>query len=66
MKIESIEILLVVIIVAVQAYVFVRTLNQIRLFKNIIPGINSLGVTRVLVPSSDLAKLSPKRNFGKH
>lgn len=60
MKIESIEILLVVIILAVQAYVFVRTLNQIRLFKNILPGINSLGVTRVLVPSSDLAKLSPK------
>ena len=60
MKIESIEILLVVIIVAIQAYVFVRTLNQIRLFKNIIPSINSLGVTRVLVPSSDLSKLSPK------
>ncbi len=60
MKIESIEILLVVIIVAIQAYVFVRTFNQIGLFKNIIPSINSLRVTRVLVPSSDLEKFSPK------
>jgi hypothetical protein len=60
MKIENIEILLVVVIVAVQAYVFVRTLNQIRIFKNIIPGINSLRVTKVLVPSSELGKLSPK------
>ncbi|CAN1578688.1 hypothetical protein MCERE19_04386 [Spirosomataceae bacterium] len=60
MKIESIEILLVVVIVAVQVYVFVRTLNQIRIFKNIIPSINSLRVTKFLVPSSDLGKLSPK------
>jgi hypothetical protein len=60
MKIESIEILLVLVIVAVQVYVFVRTLNQIRIFKNIIPSINSLRVTKVLVPSSDLGKLSPK------
>jgi hypothetical protein len=69
MKIESIEILLVVIIVAVQVYVFIRTLNQIRLFKNIIPSINSLRVTKVLVTSSDLAKLSPKEilaNIGSY
>lgn len=60
MKIENIEILLVVIIVAIQVYVFLRTLNQIRIFKNIIPSINSLRVTKVLVPSADLEKLSPK------
>ena len=60
MKIENIEILLVVIIVAVQAYVFIRTLNQIRFFKNIIPSNNSFRVTKVLVPSSDLTKLSPR------
>lgn len=60
MKIESIEILLVFVIVAVQVYVFVRTLNQIRIFKNIIPNIDSLRVTKVLVPSADLENLSPK------
>lgn len=65
MKIENIEILLVVIIVAVQSYVFVRTLNQIRLFKNIIPSINSLRVKNVLVPTSDLVKLSPKEILAK-
>ena len=60
MKIESIEILLVIGIVCIQAYVFIRTLNQIRLFKNIIPNINSLRVTKVLGPSTDLERLSPK------
>ncbi|MCG9900884.1 MAG: MotA/TolQ/ExbB proton channel family protein [Hydrotalea sp.] len=60
MKIESIEILLVVIIVAVQIYVFVRTFNQIRIFKFIIPAINSLRVVKIPVPTIDFEKLSPK------
>lgn len=60
MKIESIEILLVLVIVSVQGYVFVRTFNQIRVFKNIIPSINSLWVSKILVPSADLERLSPK------
>lgn len=60
MKIESIEILLVLVIVSIQIYVFARTLKQIRLFKNIIPSINSLWVSKTLVPSADLERLSPK------
>jgi hypothetical protein len=60
MKIENIEILLVVIVVSIQVYVFVRTLSQIRIFKNIIPHINSLKISKIFVPSSDLGKLSPR------
>jgi hypothetical protein len=60
MKIEIIEILLVVVIVSAQVYVFMRTFKQIQLFKNIIPSINSLRVTKFFVPSSDLERLSPK------
>lgn len=65
MKIESIEILLVLVIVSVQVYVFVRTFNQIRIFKNIIPNINLLQVTKILVPSTDLERLSPKEILAK-
>lgn len=60
MKIESIEILLVLVIVSVQVYVFVRTFNQIRVFKNIVPGIESVRVSQILVPATDLERLSPK------
>jgi hypothetical protein len=69
MKIESIEILLVLVIVSVQIYVFARTFKQIRVFKNIIPNINSLWVSRILVPTADLERLSPKEilaNIGKY
>lgn len=65
MKIESIEILLVLVIVSVQFYVFVRTFNQIRIFKNIIPDIDSLGISKVLVPSADLERLPPKEILAK-
>lgn len=60
MKIEILEVFLVISIVSVQIYIFVRTYNQIRLFKNIIPDSDSLRVTKVMVPNSDLDKLSPK------
>lgn len=60
MKIEKIEILLVGIIVSIQLIVFAVTFLKIRLFKKIIPNINSLYVTKVTVPVSDLEKLSPK------
>lgn len=60
MKIEAIEILLVCIIVFIQIYVFARTFKQIRLFKNIIPNVDSLLVSKVFVPVADLERLSPK------
>jgi hypothetical protein len=71
MKIESIEILLVLVIVSVQVYIFARTFYQIRLFKRIIPSINSLRVSKYFVPTADLHRLSPKeilsniRNYKK-
>lgn len=60
MKIEIIETILVCVIVSIQLLVFVRTFFKIRLFKRIIPSINSLFVTKVNVPVSDLEILSPK------
>lgn len=60
MKIEFIETVLVCIIVSIQIGVFARTFFKIRLFKRIIPNINSLYVTKVIVPVSELESLSPK------
>lgn len=59
MKIELIETILVCIIVSIQLGVFSRTFFKIRLFKGIIPNINSLYVTKVIVPVSELESLSP-------
>ena len=60
MKIEFIETVLVCMIVSIQIGVFARTFFKIRLFKRIIPNINSLYVTKVIVPVSELESLSPK------
>lgn len=60
MKIEFIETVLVCIIVSIQIGAFARTFFKIRLFKRIIPNINSLYVTKVIVPVSELESLSPK------
>lgn len=60
MKIEFIETVLVCMIVSIQISVFTKTFFKIRLFKRIIPNINSLYVTKVIVPVSELESLSPK------
>lgn len=60
MKIEVVEILLVLGIVGVQVYVFLKTYRQIQLFKNIIPEIHNLKVTKLNVPIADLQRMSPK------
>jgi hypothetical protein len=60
MKIEIIEILLVLVIVSIQIYAFTKTFKQIRLFKNIIPYVDHLLVSKILVPTSELEKLTPK------
>lgn len=65
MKIEFIETVLVCIIVSIQIGVFARTFFKIRLFKGIIPNINSLYVTKVIVPVLDIESLSPKEFLKK-
>lgn len=65
MKIEFIETVLVCLIVSIQITVFARTFFKIRLFKRIIPNIDSLYVTKVIVPVSDLERLSPKEFLSK-
>lgn len=60
MKIESIEILLVLVIVCIQIYVFLRTWRKILLLKFVLPSSVSLKITRILIPISDLETLSPK------
>ena len=60
MKIELIETILVGVIVLIQLYVFTRTYLQIRVFRNIIPNVNSLFVSKIFVPVADLETLSPR------
>jgi hypothetical protein len=61
MRVETIEILLVVAIVAFQIHVFLRTWRQIRLFKIAIPGIETLRFSTISIPAEDLKKLSPRQ-----
>jgi hypothetical protein len=65
MKIETIEILLVCLIVSIQLWVFIRTLIQIKVFRKIIPKVTSLKISKVLVPVVDLERLSPKDILAK-
>ena len=65
MKIEEVEILLVFLIVAIQLYVFIRTFMQIRVFRNIIPDVNSLFITKIFVPTEDVQRLTPKQILEK-
>lgn len=60
MEIEVIETLLVCGVVSIQLYVFIKTFRQIQLFKEIIPLVDKFKVTKVLVPASELERLSPK------
>jgi hypothetical protein len=60
MKVETIEAILVCVIVSIQLYVFTRTFIQIGVFRKIIPKVTSLKISKVLVPIADLERLSPK------
>lgn len=60
MKVEQIETYLVLFLVVVQFYVFIKTFLKIQLFKGIIPDSDYLTVNRILIPSADLNSLSPK------
>lgn len=60
MKVETIEAILVCVIVSIQLYVFARTFIQIGVFRRIIPKVTSLKISKVLVPVADLERLSPK------
>ncbi|MDX2000891.1 MAG: hypothetical protein SFW35_00535 [Chitinophagales bacterium] len=59
MKVESIEILLVCVIVGVQLYLFMQTYKNIVLLRTVIPQIPSLKISKVLVPIKDLEQLTP-------
>jgi hypothetical protein len=60
MKIEILEIILISFVVAIQIYVFSRTYKQIRIFKNIIPNLESLKVSKLYIPITELNNFSPK------
>jgi hypothetical protein len=61
MKIEFIEIIIVAAIVLLQLYVYIRTLKQIKVYRNIIPKTEKLKITKIFVPETDLEKLSPQK-----
>jgi hypothetical protein len=54
MNTETIETILVVVIVLIQIIVFLRTYRQIRVFQNIIPDTSSVTVSRILVPVREI------------
>jgi hypothetical protein len=56
----EIEWLLVGVVVFFQIRFFTGTYKQIQLFKDIIPLVDNFKITKVLVPTSELVKLSPK------
>jgi len=64
MKVETIEAMLVCVIVSIQLYVFTRTFIQIGVFRRIIPKVASLKISKVFVPITDLERLTPKEILG--
>lgn len=60
MKVEIIEVILVLIIVTIQIGIFYKTYIQIGIFKSIIPKISNLKITKIFVPIHDLQSLEPK------
>lgn len=68
MKVEILEIFLIGVIIFIQIVVFLRTRQQISIFKNIIPKVEDLSVEKIRLLVSDLERLSPRvilENIGK-
>lgn len=68
MKVEILEIFLIGIIIFIQIVVFLRTRQQISIFRNIIPKVEQLSVEKIQLLVSDLERLSPRdilENIGK-
>ena len=65
MMVENFEILLVIGIISVQVYLFYTTYKQIISFRNIIPGLDALKVSKILLPVYDLENLTPKQILDK-
>jgi hypothetical protein len=60
MKVENIEIILVCVIVAIQIWVFIRTVIQIGIFRRAIPQSSSFRISKIYIPLEKLEKLEPK------
>jgi len=60
MKLESLEIFLVILIIGIQFIVFFRTRNQIRIFRELVPTAEDVSLVRVYIPEDDLDRLHPK------
>jgi len=58
--VETIEVLLVLVVVLIQIFVFARTNLRIRLFRNIFPAASSFHIVPIPVPATDLEQLSPE------
>ena len=68
MKVEIFEIFLITIIIIIQIVVFIRTRQQINIFKNILPKTDTLRIEKVLLLVPDLERLPPKiilENIGR-
>jgi hypothetical protein len=59
MKIENLELLLVILIVFIQVLVFVHTFKRIIVFKRLIPAKSFLTIILLKIPIQDLTNLEP-------
>lgn len=60
MKIEILEIILVILILTVQIVVFFRTYRQIGLFRKMIPFIDTIHIRKIYISQEELQNRSPK------
>lgn len=60
MKVETIETILVCVLVLIQLYSFTQTFIQIGVFRSIIPDVTSLKISKVFITIEDLESLSPQ------
>jgi hypothetical protein len=65
MRVETIEILLVCVILGLQLFVFIQTFLRILVFRKAIPKIHKLQVSRFTVPVDDLEHNTPKEILEK-
>jgi len=60
MKLESLEIFLVILIIGIQFVVFFRTWSRIYVFREIVPPAEEVSLIKVYIPEQDLDVLHPK------
>lgn len=59
MKGEIIEVILILIIIGIQSYIFYEVFNKIKIYKYIFPNTSSLKISKIYIPINEFQKLTP-------